>query len=243
VAESPIASRLAVHQSWINDLPLKYLWTVNFETRSGKDMSELGNNVSRVLKKYERPNDRVWQLDTNSITSKSDSTSNFGYLLAQNIAFPSELFSISTVLPTGNNMGGYIQGYVGGERGAYGSAGKLDITFLETNVDVIDYFIKPWIIASSHRGLIEDNNQEEDIKCNIVVNLHTKDKSSYYSSVRTSQRKFEPRKQITFYNAVPFQVAGDMMSYGTLSYEELTKVVAFAFSHYSITTPPDWLSD
>ena len=241
MAESPIASRLAVHQSWINDLPLKYLWTVNFETRSGQDMSELGNNVSRVLKKYERPNDRVWQLDTTSITSKSDSTSNYGYLLAQNIAFPGELFSITTV--TAGNMGGYIQGYVGGDRSPYGIENKLDITFLETNVDVIDYFIKPWIIASSHRGLIEDNNQAEDIKCNIVVNLHTKDKSSYYSSVRTSQRKFEPRKQITFYNAVPCQVAGDAMSYGTLSYEELTKIVTFAFSHYSITTPPDWLSD
>ena len=241
MASSPTASRLALHQDWVNDLPLKFLWTVDFQTRSGKSMTELGNSVNRVLTKYERVNSSVWQVDANSITSKSDSTGNFGYLLAQAISFPSEGFRIKTV-DTGDT-GGYITGYAGSERNNYGTGNKLDITFLETNIDVIDYFIKPWIIASSHRGLIEDGNTEEDIKCNIIVNLHTKDKSSYSTTVKLTQRKFEPRKQITFYNAVPYQVAGDMVSYGLLSYEELTKVVSFAFSHYSVTTPSSYLDN
>ena len=44
-----------------------------------------------------------------------------------------------------------------------------------------------------------------------------------------------PRKRIIFYNAVPYQVEGDAVSYGDLSYSELAKTVAFAFSHYTTT--------
>lgn len=244
MATSPIRSRLALHQDWISDLPLKFLWTVNFSTRSGSSTTELGNNISRVLSKYERRDSRSWKINSNQLVNQSDPSGSFGLLVAQNIAFPSESFRIST--QGTEEMGGFIKGYVGSERAEYGSGNKLDITFLETNVDIVDSFIKPWIIACSHRGLIEDGNSQEDIKCNITIDLFTRDKTSYYNnrdSYIPFDSKLEPRKRIEFYNAVPYSVEGDQISYGELTESDWKKTVAFAFSHYSIVTPDEWMSD
>lgn len=244
MATSPIRSRLALHQEWISDLPLKFLWTVSFSTRSGNSTTELGNNISRVLQRYERRDSRSWKLNSNQLIDQSDPSGNFGLLVAQTIAFPNESYGVTT--ESAENMGGYIQGYVGGERAAYGSSNKLDITFLETNVDIVDSFIKPWIIACSHRGLIEDNNNLEDIKCTITVDLFTRDKRSYSNtavSYNPFPSKLEPRKRIEFYNAVPFNVEGDSISYGDLAESDWKKTVSFAFSHYGVVTPDDWMSD
>ena len=238
MATSPTSSRLALFQDWKNDLPLKFLWTVNFTARENRTLVDIGNNINRVLAKYERSAANLWKINTTQLAEQSDSTNNFGLLVAQNVAFPNESFGIST--QSTGNMGGFIQGYVGNERNPYGSSNKIDITFLETNIDIVDYFIKPWIIASSHRGLIEDNNSLEDIKCNITVVLYTKDKSSYNGG---SARKLEPRKQIDFYNAVPFNVSGDEVSYGELSESDWKKTVSFAFSHYAVSTPETWISN
>jgi hypothetical protein len=240
VAISPTSSRLNLFRDWKNDLPLKFLWTVNFTARETRTLVDIGNNINRVLAKYERSegsNANLWRVNTKQLAEQSDSSNNLGLLVAQNIAFPNESFGIST--QSTGNMGGFIQGYVGNERNPYGSSNKIDITFLETNIDIVDYFIKPWIIASSHRGLIEDNNTLEDIKCNITVVMYTRDKSSYTntSSVGLYKSRLEPRKQIDFFNAVPFNVAGDEVSYGELSESDWKKTVSFAFSHYAVRTP------
>jgi hypothetical protein len=248
VATSPISSRLNLHQKWVNDLPLKNLWTVDFQSRSGSNTTDLGGNISRVISKYERRTRDNWPVVNGLLQNQTDSTGTYGYLLAQTIAFPSETFGVSTVgISDGSGSGGYINGYIGQQRNSYGSSNKIDVTFLETNIDSVDNFIKPWIIACSYRGLIEDGDTLEDIKCNIVVSLFTKDKASYNATrdengvLAIPTRKFEPRKQITFYNAVPYSVEGDAISYGELSISDYTKTVAFAFSHYIVTTPPDWL--
>lgn len=244
MALSPIRSRLALHKDWVSDLPLKFLWTVDFSSRVSGSTADLGNNISRVLEKYERRGSRFWKINSNQLKDQSDPAGIFGLLVAQTIAFPSESFSIST--ESAGDMGGYIQGYIGKERNAYGTQNKLDITFLETNVDIIDNFIKPWIIACSHRGLIEDGNTQEDIKCTITVDLFTRDKRSYNNSstsLKPFKSELEPRKRIEFYNAVPYSVEGDSISYGDLTESDWKKTVAFAFSHYSVVTPDDWLSD
>ena len=244
MAISPIQSRLALHQNWISDLPLKFLWTVDFSTRTGNNTTDLGNNISRVLNKYERRDSDFWKVNSNQLKDQSDPSGTLGLIVAQTIAFPGESFNIIT--KSTGEMGGFIPAYIGGERSAYGSQNRVDITFLETNVDIIDNFIKPWIIACSHRGLIEDDNVSEDIKCNITVDLFTRDKSSYRNSVDSLikfKSRFEPRKRIQFYNAVPYNVEGDSISYGELTETDWKKTVAFAFSHYSVTTPNEWLSD
>ena len=239
MANSPIKTRLKLHRDWQNDLPLKFLWTVDFATRDGRDTATLGARINNVISQYERRNGQDWVIVENLLKDQSDSSSEYGYLLAQNIAFPNESFNISTENIEG--AGGYLMGYTSGERASYGSSNRIDITFLETNTDIIDYFIKPWIIASSFKGLIEDGITNEDLKCNITVTLYTRDKASYTTATNSISkttkdlpvRKFELRKKIIFYNAVPFNVAADAISYNDLSFAELSKTVSFAFSHYN----------
>jgi len=234
VANSPIKTRLSLHKNWKNNLPLKSLWTIDFATRDGNDTATLGKRINTVFSQYERREARDWKIEESLIKDQTDSSGNNGYLLAQAVGFPTESYSIST--EELRNSGGFLMGYVSGDRASYGSGNKLDITFLETNIDIIDYFIKPWIIANSHKGLIEDGNTDEDIKCTITITLYTRDKnaSSSTSQFNSANAKLEPRKKIVFFNAVPFNVSGDTVSYGEVSFTELSnKIVAFAFSHYN----------
>ncbi len=234
MANSPTKTRLSLHRNWKNDLPLKSLWTIDFATRDGGDTATLGSRINTVFNQYERREARDWKIEESLIKDQTDSSGENGYLLAQAIGFPTESYNIST--EDLQNSGGYLMGYVSGNRASYGSGNKLDITFLETNIDIIDYFIKPWIIASSHKGLIEDGETNTDIKCNITVTLYTRDKNASSSSAGMfdyANSKLEPRKKIVFFNVVPFNVAGDAVSYGDMSFSELTKVVSFAFSHYN----------
>jgi hypothetical protein len=126
------------------------------------------------------------------------------------------------------DSGGFIQGITGGVRNPYGSQNKIDITFLENNIDIIDYFIKPWIIASSHKGLIEDGDVNTNMKATIEVYLYA----------RAIHRNGVPalRKHITFHKCVPFFSDPDAVSYNDLSYGDLTKVVGFAFERYTVNT-------
>ena len=231
---TPTLARLNVQQNWLNDIPLKFVWTVDFSSRQGSDLAVIGDRVKSILTTHEVRNADAWPIYRNLPRLQTDSTNNFGYLLAQNIAFPTENYNVTT-LPM-ENSGGYISGYVSGDRNPYGSQNKLDITFLETNTDIIDYFIKPWIIASSYKGLIEDGIEALDLKCVISVILYTREKGTYnYNNISPYNYQMPPRKRIIFYNAVPYQVEGDAVSYGDLSYSELAKTVAFAFSHYTTT--------
>jgi len=226
-------SRLRLHQNWVADLPLKFLWTVDFFPRGGGDMSSVGGNVKKVVDEYQ-PNS--WIIDPNLFDNYTDDRQGLGYLLAQNVALPNEQLQIGTEAV--ERSGGFVAGYFADRRANYGGENKLDITFLETNKDIFDYFIKPWVVATSYKGLIEDG--EDDIKCNIVLTLYSKSDAYYedkfFSSYDISRPKvdFTPRKQYVFNDCVPFIVEGGEMSYGELDFGELTKAVSFAFSYYEI---------
>jgi hypothetical protein len=225
--------RLKISQDWVNDLPLKFLWTVDFFPREGGNMSVVGNNVSKIVGDYQ-PNS--WIVNPNIFEDHSDKSLQLGYLLAQNISLPSEQFAIGTE-PL-ERSGGFVAGYFGGQRSSYGSEQKVDITFLETNKDIFDYFIKPWIVASSYKGLVEDG--EDDIKCTIAVTYYSRAKDYYTDKWRSSfdplrpRVDFAPRKQYIFYDCVPTNVEGDKMSYGELSIGDLTRTTSFVFSYYNI---------
>ena len=231
---TPVQSRLRLFQEWEHDLPLKFLWALDFSNANGQpSMRDVGNNIKSWLQEVEQNN---WSVYPTLMDDQTDSRSGIGYLLAQQVAFPNESFGVST-LPV-SRSGGFVAGYVGDRRSDYGSSNKVDISFLETNRDIIDYFIKPWIVAASYKGLIEDDDRP--IKCNITATLYSR-ANDYYSnkwfSSQDSTRRtvdYSLRKQINFKNCMPVNVEGDQISYGELSFEELVKTVSFVFSHYQI---------
>ena len=92
-------------------------------------------------------------------------------------------------------------------------------------------FIRPWLVAVSYHGLIED---ETDLKCNIIVNLHTKNPSGPENLEIPFGDFRNKRKTYMFEDCVPINVEADQLSYGDLSNSDLERTVSFAFSKYSL---------
>lgn len=220
---SPTGRRLnALTRNWENDLPAKFLWTIDFSARDSAGLDSIGVNIQSVLQMYE---DNRWYIDPGLFETKRDDR--FGFYFAQAVGLPTEQLRIGTS-PV-ENSGGFVAGYHSERRQDYGTSNKLDITFLEQNKDVVDMFIRPWIVAVSYFGLIED--AEVDLKCNITVNLHTRGIPGNYAEFGSLETL---RKSYVFENCVPYQIAADAVSYGDLSMGDLERTAAFTFSNYKI---------
>lgn len=232
----PVPLRIFYQSEWANDIPLKFLWTISFFPRgaaaaaekTANSIADIGRNIASIINKYEGPN--KWPVNTKVYQNQSDDGGIFGYMFASSVAFPNDAFNVTNSQLQG--AGGFLPAYIGGERNGYGASNGLNISFIETNIDIIDNFIRPWIIAASHKGLIEDN--KEDIKCDIMINFYTRDRDQYLKGTIKpyTTLNFERRKSFIFENAVPYQVSGDEINYGDLNIGEITKTVSFAFSNY-----------
>jgi len=230
---NPLPLRIQLQNKWRNDLPLKFLWTLHFFPRSAginqnSSMAGVGQNIANIISRYEGNN--KWPLDIDIFEQQSDPANTYGYMFAHSVGFSNDAYDITS--PSFGTTGGLLPGNVSGNRGVYGSSNGLNITFLETNIDVIDSFIRPWIIAGSHKGLIEDN--KEDIKCNVLINYFTRDKNQINGGIITPETvvNFQRRKSFVFEDVIPNQVRGDSVSYGGLEYSELQKTVTFAYNKY-----------
>lgn len=217
-----VQKRLAVHQDWFGDIPLKNIWGISFETRNGGSLTSFGEGIYDLLLDYSPATYPSFLDNLGVFEAVSDDTG--GMLLAQSVAMPSESFSTSTV--GANNNGGFLQGQVGGQRSA---PAKLSVGFLETNIDVFENFFRPWMVAASFKGLIEDGGPE--VKCNVNVVQYSKSKESGPNS------DISVRKMTTFYDCVPTNIVEDRISYGEMSVDEIIREVDFIYSHYAISTP------
>ena len=174
---SPLEKRLDLFSDWAYDLPLKFVWAVFIYPRSNSNLRNIGENVYRIIRKYEQNREQDWPVTINALDKITDNEGVYGILLADSVALPSDSFLTSNAIIS--DAGGFLPGVLARQRQGYGGENKIDITFLETNLDVIDYFFRPWVIAASHKGFIEDFNDEEDIKCNITLALYTRNDESY----------------------------------------------------------------
>lgn len=234
-----IRKRLRLHQSWSNDIPLKNIWGINFSARgSGGAMSNVGTAIKHYLDIY-RP--KTFKVDTGLFDRVSDSES--GFLLAQSVKMPQEEFEVT---PTRiEQSGGFQSIQIGGDKRTNHS---LDITFLETNRDVFSFFMQPWAIAASYKGLIEAD-LDNDLKCIIDIIQYTRTAIRYDDKVDESNKRqsnsevleYGIRKMHSFYNCVPNVVEGDSFSYGDLSLNDVTRTVNFNFDHYQLNVPNDVL--
>jgi hypothetical protein len=233
--DGPVKRRLNVHRDWRYDIPLKFLWAIYIYPKTTV-MRQLGENIRTVINKYEITTANQWPVNTRCLEEISDPFGSFGLLLAQNIALPSDAFDISNTSIDG--AAGWLGGQYAGNRQGYGAANKVDITFLETNIDIFDYFLRPWIIAASHKGLIEDGTTQEELKCDLQLIQFSRDAGSYSDVITPLKAKnsvsLDIRKVIEFYDAVPFQISGDSLSYGELGMNDITRTVSFSFNRYAV---------
>lgn len=102
----------------------------------------------------------------------------------------------------------------------------LSIRFMETNVSIVDTFLRPWLKVISHLGLTED-----DFKCNITV---------YQFSKNSFDTDPLIRKVWTYYNAFPIRVSEQELQRGSKS--ELAEYqVTWGFGSYEVVNyQPKW---
>lgn len=212
---------------WDYDIPHKFVWAL--------DIYGVGKAaIDKILQEYERRDSRHWpvaqQISIEAVRRQ------LGFVgLAQTVDFPTESMNIE--IAEVENRGGYIPGIAGSTRNAYGSQQTIQVTFLETNIDILDYFIKPWLIATSHKGLIEDGDPTTNVKATMEAYLYGR--AEHRNSVPTL------RKHITFYGCTPIAMDPDQVSYGNLGYNDITRKAVFTFQRYVINninaeqTPPE----
>ena len=140
-----------------------------------------------------------------------------GLYFAQGISLPREGF---TPIDSGiDNGGGFLRGVAAGDR--LGIKDKsFSLNLLETNLDFCDGIIKPWIIATAYRGLIE-LGVENSIKSTVYIEQFT----------RGSVNDEKPvRKTHTFFGCVPFEIDGNSLNYD--AERTVTRSISWIFSQY-----------
>ncbi|NBP16804.1 hypothetical protein EBU95_20860 [bacterium] len=219
-----------ITSKWGRDIPLKNLWTVKFD-----NLTQVSQSVSNILRNTENgsiaSNNTHWPV----VNFSDDQHPEHGLFVAQAVALPTDSFAITNSVNT--NMNGLKSAYIGGERTPYA---PLTIEFLETNIDIIDHFFRPWIIAASHKGLIEDNDNKTNIKTTIRVDLYSRINKDLYKE-GTSSKTWQRRKTYVIEGAVPTNVEGDKLMYTEYSSNDLRKSVSFAYKNYYIDQNPDIL--
>ena len=198
---------------WDQSIPLRTLWTLQFG-----DLPTIAANVNYILGNTERTNSSVNKFPVNfRISNTIYGNSTIPTLLAQKISFPTD--SVSTSYTDNTNMGGLIGGFYTNQREPYN---QITIDFLETNKDIIDFILRPWVLAVAHRGLIEDG--ETTIKTNITTTMYTK----------FSENNWALRKKIIFEDAAPVSVPGDILNYESSNNSNIIKQCNFTYKRYYI---------
>ena len=239
---------------WEFAIPNKFLWIVNIE--AAVLPNQLTNNSftgSHPIPKYinsqamwnaepgdngqdsghvnrQGTNAAGWHIDQSKAEITKDTFmktggGNHGCLLAQGVILPGEQYDVRDV-PISNNMG-FIPGKVGGNR--EGMA-PLVLQWRETNRSFIDTVIRPWIILTSHLGLVaRPSTDSRSVKANIsVVQL-----AKTYQYTPLVQRKIW-----RFYNCVPTSVDSKELTYQDGNNFDLF-TTNWHYTHYTIESLPE----
>jgi len=196
---------------WDQSIPVKTLWTLQFMS-----LPSVIRNVDTILSLTERTNTSERKFPTNPYMAQVV-YGNFTAptLLAQKVNLPTDGFAAGAT--SNNNMGGLYGGYLAYQREAYT---PIVVEFLETNRDITDFILRPWSIAASYKGLIEDN--EYPIKTDMLITQYSK----------YDQTSWGIRKTVKFEGVVPSTVPGDTLGYSAEFNAAIVRPVTFAYKRY-----------
>lgn len=241
-------------EKWEFAIPNKFLWLINIEEAVHPNKMTSSNfNSLHPIPKYIRtmnmhqlePGDngqhagsidapgsysRGWDIDQARVEITQDTYmktggGKHGCLLAQGVVLPGENYQINDI-PIDNNMG-FLPGKVGGNRSAMA---PLVIQWRETNRSFTDMVIRPWLILSSHLGLVARPAMDNrNIKANIsIVQL-----AKTYQYTPLVQRKIW-----RFYNCVPTSIDAKELTYQDGNNFDIY-TTNWHYTHYTIESLPD----
>jgi len=187
---------------WYTSIPMSTQWVVFFEFFPAGINTSLIQGLERT-----NPDGTGFDIDAaRNILTQPQNQNIFGCIFASSITIPSESFSVESVSVQNNR--GFLPGIIAGGRTI--DPPTLDIQFRDTNVSFIDMVIRPWVILTSHFGLVArpgDTGIARDLK-NVKTNIHV----MQYTRTQGFAPQL-PRKLWTFYNCAPFNVSEETLEY------------------------------
>lgn len=191
------------------DIPLTTQWLVRISFDENKDQlfSEFQKYTQVDKNKFYISNSILNELTNNKVQPKENDTG--GLFFVQTVKLPDESFEIGS---NDELSYGFLGGIYANTRKSMNSR-NLGIGFMETNLDFLDGFIRPWIITASYRGLLEGGGKPS-IKRDIEIVQITKER--------------RVRKIHKFEKCIPISVEAD-----TLNYEGEKLIVRDVTWHYN----------
>jgi hypothetical protein len=178
---------------------------------------------SRILRNLERTagNYNAYDIDVaKSLLTSYPLQRVAGCIFANSVQLPGESFTVENIAIENNR--GFIPGLIAKERQGYSEG--IQIGFYESNTSFVDMVLRPWVILTSHYGLITRKEPEYRVKCNITMLFYSKT----FQNV-----SMIPRKVFKFYNCIPTKV-----NIQNFSYQEQDQIssneVTFAFTNYTV---------
>lgn len=221
---------LRMLETWSGSIPLQFQWLVLIE----RFPTALYSDLLQQLEPGKDGEKKGWNIKKNVGVSTSYANQRIaGCIFAQGLDIPGEqLTGLDYVHAEGSGKRGFVGGLKGGDRVPYA---PLTMEFLETNTSFADFVIRPWILLSSHLGLVarpDDNELEgrldpQNVKTNITV----------IQLAKTYQKRSTvPRKTFRFYNCVPFSLNNSNLPYDNTDVKRYD--VQWRFSDYSVEGMP-----
>lgn len=196
-----------------NALPINSMWFVTIDQIPNPSV------LNTILSEYE--NDRNKHIKTYQKAQEVNRKVK-GIIIAQGVKVTGDSIEVSR---KGTKNTGYIQGLIGEGRTPFPS---LNIAFLENNVSFVDYTLRPWQIAVSHKSL-----KEQTLKTTISV---------MFLSRTGPRRPLAKRKVVKYYNCCPININEEEYNYSGADMYRLRQV-QFTYSHYTFESVEDTLLD
>jgi hypothetical protein len=163
----------------------------------------------------------AWNIDAGFSAVTQDSfNGNMGCMFAQSVQIPGDSFQAQP--DAGIQKNGLVQAYVGQGRNM---PGNLIISFLSTNVDFVDNVIRPWVIMTSHLGLVARSG---DLNYRTDVNF-------YKLNVTTPDKPPTILEQYHFYGVCPISVDSHEYTYANYN-QPIRKNATFIYHYYNVDT-------
>jgi len=196
----------------------QWLLTFNGAFISGNESGYTEVLPVQAIKKGIKYEPRQWNIDKALDTLIIDEYQKIkGCMFVQAVQIPGESNQAN---PEGLQQNGFIRTTTGNGRDAFQN---LQIVFLETNVSFVDNLIRPWVIATSHLGMIARKGPE-NYRCNISV---------YKLGVMSQDKPPFILQKYTFFGACPISVSGEEYNY-TQTGNPVNRETTFIYHYYNM---------
>lgn len=216
---------------WAYDISLSFFWVIVIDAQNKNHLMNSILDVGKIEPSLKGKWD-ISQKETNALFNERTQDT-IGCIFADSVRVPGES-SLTTNIGGSKEFGGHLagQGLVGRT-----ALAPLDIGFRETNLSFTEFFLRPWNIISSYKGLVADDGGLTSSSGasywggSIKSNIHLYQLAKSGGSDPCSKSVI--RKQFHFYDAVPISIGDDELRSDSSTGVNMRQV-SFIYNYYTV---------